>query len=197
MSDKKRCSKCHELQPTENFWVRKSGEQAGKIFSWCKTCVTAYSKDWKHRTGRQRSMKTNRSCPAFLGVNIAERILSRFFDHIERMPYKNSGYDFICGKGFKIDCKSSCLRIREKQTDRWEFYPERNTTADHFICLAFDDRKNLEPLHVWLIPGFVINKKRAIKISNTPKSIAKWSQYERPLGKIVTCCDSMKTEVKA
>ena len=59
------------------------------------------------------SMSENKDGAAYLGIYIAERALSGFFDNIQRMPYGNPGYDFICGKGFKIDAKASCLHTVE------------------------------------------------------------------------------------
>jgi len=192
MTEEKCCSKCHKTQPLENFWVRKRGKQSGRIFSWCKTCVITYSRDWKHRTGRQQSMKTNRDCSAFLGVNIAERILSRFFDDIQRMPYKNKGFDFICGRGFKIDVKSGCITRSKHRQPYWFFGIKRNKIADYFLCLAFDSRENLNPLHVWLIPNAVVCGKMNIKISNTVESLEKWKMHERSLNKVITCCNAIK-----
>lgn len=48
----------------------------------------------------------NRSCASFLGVCVAEKVLDGYFDNLVRMPYGNVGYDYVCGKGFKIDVKT-------------------------------------------------------------------------------------------
>lgn len=197
MENKKRCSKCHEMQPIENFWVRKSGKRSGDVFSWCKTCVMDFSKEWKHRTGRQQSMETNRDCSVFLGVNIAERALSRFFDHIERMVYGNRGFDFICGRGYKIDVKSGCVILERGKSPYWKFTTRKNEIADYFLLLAFDSRELLEPQHVWLVPSATVNDRSSIKISNIASSLSKWTQYERPLDKLIACCNIMKEEQEA
>ena len=135
-------------------------------------------------------MAEARDCAAFLGVFVAERALSRFFDHIERMPYGNPGYDFICGKGFKIDVKSSCKQVG--RSDGWGFHIRRNCVADYFLCLAFDDRESLRPEHVWLIPGSVLNHLSGIFIAES--RLVKWSAYEQPLNRVEACCSIMRDE---
>ena len=63
---------------------------------------------------RKRSGSTNykklKSCPAYLGIHIAEQVLSKVFKNIKMMPMHNPGYDFICNHGKKIDVKSSCIQ---------------------------------------------------------------------------------------
>jgi hypothetical protein len=135
-------------------------------------------------------MNENKECAAYLGIYIAERALSKFFDNIIRMPMHNPGYDFLCGKGFKIDCKSACISIREKHSDSWKFMIRYNKTPDHFLCLAFQDRDSLEPKHVWLIPGSKINSKNSIRI--TEGSFSEWTKYERPIDRVIKCCNLMK-----
>ncbi len=199
MSDEsmRHCPRCDTTKANSDFWTRKSGKQVGTPMTWCKTCVTTYSRDWKHRTGRQESMKTNRDCPAFLGVNIAERILSGFFNNIHRMPYKNKGYDFICGKGYKIDVKSSCIIQEERRSSYWQFTTRRNGVADYYLCIAFDDRNMLRPLHVWLIPNTDVKKHLNIKISTIEAKRLNWNVYEQPIDKATNCCDEMRFGAKA
>lgn len=140
-------------------------------------------------------MSENRDCAQWLGVHIAERALSKFFDHIERLPNNSPGGDFRCGKGFLIDVKSSCLHTDEdRKTPRLHFRINHNTRADYFLCLGFTDRESLEPIHVWLIPGNAINHLRSLGISMSPRSLAKWAQYERPLERVVCCCSKMKAK---
>lgn len=146
------------------------------------------------KDNRWRPMESAKDCSMYLGIYIAERALSKFFDHIERMPINNPGFDFICGRGFKIDAKSSTMHNYKNTRGykRWEFHIKRNMIADYFLCLAFDDRENLTPMHVWLIPGDVVGTKKNLQISNSPVSLAKWSQYERPLDRVLACCQTMK-----
>ena len=102
------------------------------------------------------------------------------------MPPKNRGFDFICSNGYKIDVKSSTLH-----DNRWGFYIRYNTIADYFLCLAFDNRNDLNPQHLWLIPGYILNDKSGVSI--TESTLDKWKKYEQPINDVITCCDTMKT----
>lgn len=93
------------------------------------------------------SMKINKKCPLFLGCHVAERVLSHVFKDVERMPHNNKGFDFICNKGFKIDSKASCLH----KDNTYIFHINHNKIADYFLCIAFDNRDNLNPQYIWLI----------------------------------------------
>lgn len=195
----KTCTRCKRVKSVRDFYVDRRIKSG--LASWCKTCHKEYEsehrdhykelrKNWTHTTGRQVPMADNKKCSSFLGVHIAERALSRFFDHIVRMPYGFPGYDFICGQGYKIDVKSSCLRKREKKGDSWNYVLKCNDKADYFLLIAFDNRANLEPIHVWLVPGNVLNAKKTLCI--VPAGVDKWEEYERPLDKITACCNAMR-----
>lgn len=127
----------------------------------------------------------------FLGVHIAERVLSYVFKDVEVMPYGNPGYDFTCNKGKLIDAKSSCIR----KDGSWMFSIRRNIVADFFICLAFDNRKDLTPLHAWMIPGNKLNHLKTTSISQS--TIHKWDEYRLDLSKISACCDEIRGEESA
>lgn len=130
----------------------------------------------------------------YLGIVIAEQALSKYFDQIERMPMNNPGYDFVCGRGFKIDVKSACL-VTINKVPGWHFTLKHNTVADYFLCLAFDNRESLQPQHVWLIPRSDVGDKVGLWVSSKPHLITKWSAYERPLDRVITCCEAMKTRI--
>lgn len=132
----------------------------------------------------------NKQCPVFLGVHVAEQVLSKVFKNVEQMPYGHKGCDFICNKGKKIDVKSACTRVRDKCSDNWAFMIRKNKIADFFLCLAFDNREDLNPLHIWLIPGNIINHLMGASISES--TISKWDEYKLDIAKVTTCCDSMK-----
>ena len=129
----------------------------------------------------------NPKCALFLGIHIAERILSNYFDDITRMPYGNPGYDYICKRGYKIDVKSSTMC-----KDHWNFSIKRNKIADYFLCIAFDNRESLTPIHLWLIPGSIINQKSSINVYSKEWSLSKWKQYEKSLDKVMECCEKLK-----
>lgn len=148
---------------------------------------------WRHRTGRARPLNEARECGAYLGIHIAERALSKEFPNIQRMPYGTPGYDYICGKGYKIDVKSACRRESYQAPMMWSYYIRRNSVPDYFLCLAFDNRENLEPLHVWLIPKSEISHLMGFSIFDSKKSLSKWGKYERPKEAVVSCCNKIRT----
>ena len=156
----------------------------------CRRCYSKHILEWNHRTGRKLPMCKNKKCSAFLGVHVAEHVLSHVFNNVEWMPYGNPGFDFVCGSGYWIDAKSSCRRHHEKCSDDWMFNIKRNQIADYFLCLAFDNRESLEPEHVWLIPGRIINDRVGVGISIS--TLEKWAEYELPIDRVVACCDVLK-----
>lgn len=166
----------------------------------CRTCSSSKSRKWSKTNPDKNTAKTtryrrrngvksiaeNKGCPSYLGVYVAERVLSNVFKNVERMPNNNLGYDFICNNGFLIDVKASTTRERGD----WLFTINQNKIADYFLCIAFDNRTNLTPLHLWLIPGGVLNhlKSAGIAISTFPK----WARYEHPVDRLIKCCDALK-----
>jgi hypothetical protein len=110
------------------------------------------------------------------------------------MPINNPGYDFECKKGYKIDSKASCESKRKDTRGRgmWDFAINRNEVADYFVLLGFSSREDLSINHLWVIPGNVLRGKLNIRIFNTEKSLAKWSEFEKPVDKLVKCCNSLK-----
>lgn len=137
----------------------------------------------------------NKDCSNYLGRHIAERILSKYFEDIKHMPYQNQGYDFVCKKGYKIDVKSSCLHSNDKyKNPLWSFDINHNKIADYFLCIAFDNRDNLTPMRLWLIPGNVISNKHALIITNSERSLSTWKEYEKPIDKVEMCCEHLRIE---
>ncbi len=112
------------------------------------------------------------------------------------MPYRNPGYDFKCANEFLIDVKASTARIgkTDNACSNWMFHINKNPVADYFLCLAFDNRTNLKPLHLWLIPGKIINHLQNASISTS--TLDKWSAYELPdkLDDVKLCCNILKGE---
>jgi hypothetical protein len=119
----------------------------------------------------------------YLGIHIAEKKLMEVFENAKRMPYANPGYDFICGKGFKIDVKASCRRYRKGRKGEiiipfWQFNIDKNTMADYFFCIAYTDRISQKIEHIWLVPGQRVNYLRGLYISPSEKSQSIWRNYE-------------------
>ena len=163
----------------------------------------------RYRNGTCLPMAINKECPNYLGIHISERLLSKIWDNVIRMPNGNRGYDFICGKGYKIDVKSSCIEnnmvINKYNTkyhyNMWNFRIGENKIADYFLLLAFDNRESLNPLHIWLIKGDeLINGRKlkyrmCFKITNSLMSIRKFKKYEmkEKLDELSKCCNTFKS----
>jgi len=133
-------------------------------------------------------MNVNKECSAYLGVYVNEGLLKLYFDDVEVMPYGNPDYDFICNNGKKIDGKSSATGDK----GYWQFSIKHNITADYFFCVAYDNRKDLNIIHIWLLPGDKFN--HLVNIGISKSTIDKWAEYEQPLDKIIACCDLMKSK---
>ena len=98
----------------------------------------------------------------------------------------NPGYDFICNRGKKIDVKSSCIR----RGNTWIFRINYNTIADYFLCLAFDNRADLNPMHIWLLPSNITSHLSGASIGFS--TISKWDEYRLDISKVSMCCDLMR-----
>jgi len=164
----------------------------------CSECLHFYYLEYHreyermhlHQSGKCQPMGENKACAQYLGVHVAEQVLSKVFKDVKKMPYGNPGYDFICGGGHKIDVKSSCRRHPKKNVDHWMFIFNKNKIAEYFLCLAFDNRQDLNPEHIWLIPAGDVNDKTGMTISET--RLKKWNRYEQSIDKVISCCDAMK-----
>lgn len=136
------------------------------------------------RANGTKPMSENRDCSMFLGVHVAERVLSRVFKDVQTMPMNHRGHDFICNRGKKIDVKSSTTLRHATRSNRWQFDIRRNTIADYFLCIAFNNRDELTPIHIWLIPGAMLSKNTAVSISTT--RIDKWDEYRLDVDKVAS-----------
>lgn len=185
------CPRCKQDLPAIAFSAHP--ERSDHMRFYCKICNVAAQKEWTHQSGRSRPLSENKSCPLYLGVHIAERLLSTIFSNVVRMKNGTAGYDFTCGKGYKIDVKSSCIYMNGGKYPCWTYKPNKNKVADYFACLAFDNRASLTPLHFWLIPGCVLNNQTTLCIPET--SLPKWKHYEKSLDKILLGCDLLKVVI--
>lgn len=188
---------CKHHGETEFYWKKNKRKSSGGqwVCLACKrTAARAYyhKKDLYHtknilerlhQSGRCRPLEEAKDCPLYLG-DIAERALLKHFPTATRMPRNNRGYDYINNQD-KIDVKSSILHV----DNRWSFNLRitingkwiENTIADHFFIIAFDNRTSLTPVHIWLVPGPIVNHLKGLNITNTAKALKKWSKYELPL----------------
>ena len=128
----------------------------------------------------------NKDSAQYLGITCAEQVLGQIFKNVEMMPFGNKGFDFICGKGYKVDSKASVIRNKKY----WSFSINKNKIADYFALLIFDNRDNINPLHFWLIPGDIVNDKITLTISKS--TITKWDEYKQDINKVIKCCNNIK-----
>ena len=195
--DVPRCKECG-VELTEDNWYksRRKGNRRK-----CNMCRNMEGKEWrKNNPDKARAIWTRnnrrigklplnerKDCGAYLGVHVAEHVLSNVFKNVERMPYGNVGFDFICSHRKKIEVKSACKTKR----DGWVFNIRYNDIADFFLLLAFDNRKDLNPLNMWLIPSSKVSDKHSISFRDVEKN--RWSAYRLEIDKVVACCDVMRT----
>ena len=204
MSDISTCTVCGDSLTDENWYPSDKSRNSHR----CKRCNLLKTAKWrndnpeKYRSGAKIAllkrghlpMKDNRQCSSFLGVHVAERVLSKIFKDVVRMPYGHSGYDIVCNRGKLVDSKASCKRYQQGRYPLWQFNIKKNKIADFFLLLAFDNRESLSPLHLWMIPGAIINDRDSVSIS--VKNVHKWDAYALPIDKVVSCCNTMRGESK-
>jgi len=180
------CNKCG-VELTDKNW--RPSAKRGHNYK-CKQCLCDYENDRKYRLKICKPFSKNKNCPAFLGIYVAEQVLSNVFKDVEVMPVGNPGFDIICNQGKLIDIKSACRDTHGESLGCWRFYIKHNQIADYFLCLAFDNRADLTPLHLWLLPAGKFNHLTSTSISIS--TIHKWDEYRLDIGKVMSCCDTMK-----
>lgn len=195
------CRSCNEVLIVGENWYQSYAKCNNRI---CNSCNTQNTRAWrdanpeKYRNNVTRyrrqngvlSYKENKECASFLGVHIAEGVLKHVFNDVEQMPYGNTGFDFICSRGKKIDVKSSCIRHPPHSRGIWTFTINKNKIADYFLCLALDNREDLNPMYVWLIPSTMVN--HLIETSISVTTIYKWGKHRLDINKVINCCDILK-----
>jgi hypothetical protein len=174
-------------QMQKRGWYDKNKEYARKYArDWYHTHKDEYREVFNERQKRRRyasggkPMSENKDCTSYLGIHIAENIFPHVFENAMRMPNNNQHYDFICEDKL-VDVKSATKtnRIRGASgtiTSHWSFSVRKNKVADCFMCIAFDDRINLNIEHIWMIPGDIVNNN--INFSISESNLQKWVQYE-------------------
>ena len=180
------CKKC--LYNRQRLWRNANKDKANRcLVKWRKNNPEKAKAIWtrENRKRGMRSFSENKECGLFLGVHIAERVLRHVFKTAKVMPYGNPGYDFVCNHDKKIDVKSSCLH----KNGQWGFRIRHNTIADYFLCLAFDNINDLNPLHIWLLPGDEFNHLAVATIR--PNTVYKWDAYRLDVSRVVACCNEM------
>lgn len=208
----KTCPKCGETKLFGEFHKDKSRKD-GK-FPHCRECVKEgnkkdyqihreerkeynrnYKREHKDEIRKQQGhlpMYENKLCSSYLGVVIAERLCRHLFKDVEVMPYGNTGYDIVCNKGMKIDIKSATMTLQKSKHPQWGFNIDHNTIADFFILVAFDNLTDLNPLHLWMIPGKEINNNSSKTIRSS--TVHKWDKWKRDIKDAQLCCTEMKNK---
>lgn len=182
------CRRCYTKQCSAKYRTNHADEI--KRYRVTNSDKLANMEARRRRAHGGKPASENKQCPAFLGVHVAERVLSKVFKDVKQMPPNHTGYDFICNKGKKIDVKSACTDTRYNQRDSWNFRIRKNKVADYFLCLAFDNREDLNPLHIWLILGHITNHLSRVSISKS--RIDKWDEYKLDISKTIICCNNMR-----
>lgn len=72
--------------------------------------------------------------------------LPSLFDNAEWMGIENIGYDFLINNKCKLDVKGSCIC-----DGSWHYIIKKNKIANYFLLFAFDNRIDLNILHIWLV----------------------------------------------
>ena len=190
----KKCSECGILKPLNEFHKQKGRKYDRR--SNCKKCVSEHGKIYRQIYSEEISIRKgciplgkNKFCASYLGVVIGERLCRHLFKDVEVMPYGHSGYDIICNKGKKIDVKAAYVSLNHGNSV-WSFRIKHNKIADFFILVAFDNRTDLNPLHLWMIPGKEINKNSGKSIR--PSTLHKWSQWEKDIDSVKLCCNDLR-----
>lgn len=160
-------------------------------------------KERRYIRGVQTPMEINKTCTASLGVDIGEmriakKILEIIFEYVEKMEYRNHGFDFICKnpkqefidkypqfkleryKEYKIDAKTRCLSHNNKD---WNFDIDSNI-PDYFLFSALNNRKDLNLLHCLLIHkdeiirGDKLWKRDYFTLTNSLKSLLPFKKFD-------------------
>lgn len=163
-------------------------------------------KSWND--GYVTPMSENKDCTAYFGEWIANNYVSKIFVDINIMPYGNSGYNWICKNGLKIDHKASCL-IRKREVIGefktwlgwvgWTFAIKHNNIADIFILSGWDNRDSMTPLFVWalrshdIIRGKEFWERQSLSVSFSSKGLGEFRFYQidNKLEKLKRICDSV------
>ena len=156
----------------------------------CKTCVGKKSAEIRYKNGG-KPMSKNKSCTNYLGIHITERMIASVFNTVKQMPPNNPGYDFICDENKKIDVKSACISINNRGYKILKFAIKYNNIPDYFLCVGFNNRSDLTPINIWLIPSKVVNNISTLTMYLTDNGTKRWDKYIMDMVKINTYCNNI------
>lgn len=148
-----------------------------------------YAED-RRRSAGMKPMSENKDCAQYLGVHLSENAASKLLPNATKMPFNHPKYDFLCSQGYKIDVKSSTLRLNQNaKTPRWSFCIRDNTEADYFMCIGYDDRSNLNILKIWMIPKEEVTDRKFLIISLSNEK--NWKEYELDPTEAIQCVEQI------
>lgn len=178
--------------------------------------INDYRNELRYINDTRTPLSENKECESYFGVYIVEHVLNKFlptiFDYVKYMKYGNRGFDFICkdpkqefvdrypqlklkrGIEYKIQSTARCIDFG---TDYFHFPIMYNDMAEYFIFSAWDNRDNLDLLHVWIIHKNEMVRKRkfwrrdAINITNRPRYLIEFNRYE-----LINELDKLKETIK-
>lgn len=191
-------------------WAKDHGFEGWNDYQ--RKCRKDYKREWTrkwaHDTGRSISMSENKDCASWLGVNegepLFEKFLKKIFEYVEKTDYLDGGIDFNCKKPRqefinkyphlelnKLRDEECTLQLRircltfYKNCDwsGWKFNLDNNN-SDFTILCGYDNRDNLEPVHIWMFykNNIIRNeefwKKKFLTITDTPNSIKQFEKFE-------------------
>ena len=198
------CKDCNNKMNQKYYQEHKEEilEQKKDYHKENKEEINERKKDWYHNKGGRESrgsisMYKNKNCGQYIGIVVAERLVKHLFNDVEMMPPNFPGYDLVCNRGKRIDVKASTICVRENKNsvvNGWKFHIRYNKNCDFFLCIAFDNVIDCNPLIAWMIPGNEVNDNESITISST--TIHKWDKWKMDMSNAQACCDLMKKEVK-
>lgn len=157
-------------------------------------------REYTYKTGKNLPREVNDDCSLWFGEFISQNYVMKTFEDSIKIPSNNPGFDWICKKGQKIDHKGACLKYYPWQSPHWSFHIRHNKISDYFILSAWDDKDNLNPLHVWMfhkndkVRGRKFCEFEEFVVTNTPeklKELEKWEVTDR-LGKLKEFCNGSR-----
>lgn len=165
-------------------------------------------KEIYYNNGTRSPPSENEYCSDFLGKYIGEELFKQFlekvmFEFVNKIGKGSGdkGIDFLCtypmqgfidiynhlklemDKEYRIQLKIRCLTYRDKRI-YWNFRIDYNKNADLFILCGFDNRKELNILHIWIfkkddiIRGEKFWKRDGLYINNRSEYLAEFEKYE-------------------
>jgi hypothetical protein len=82
------------------------------------------------------------------------------------------------------------MKHRYDWSPSYSFVLRNNQIADYFLCIAFDNREDLNPLHLWLLPADIFNHLNTLSISES--TLNKWDEYKLDISPTVKQCEQLK-----